>query len=362
MERHSDEPWYDDARRALEEEDAAEYADDSALDAITSRFWPMYFAKFDERAAKYVDASLAGERGNVHRAQALQRGDRGVGHARRARRGRGADARDHRRVRLHLRPRLRGGHRRPASSVPRRSSSRTAATSPSSRRRTSSARRSRGSSRDRQGRRRDPARQDGHPADRHRVRPRGVGVPLGGGAQPLPAQAPAGHAADRDPHARRRHALRARARDPRARRRDRARSAPRAVHARAAEPGAPLQLADRGAVRHDRSARPGAEASDRGGAATRQRPRRDEREPQGRARSRSPRRGARGVPRGSRGRAQHTGAPGRPLDRRRLQRARAARPARGRGERRRSDPARARGARARASAWRRRRASGAPRA
>ena len=25
----------------------------------------MYFAKFDERAAKYVDASLAGERGNV---------------------------------------------------------------------------------------------------------------------------------------------------------------------------------------------------------------------------------------------------------------------------------------------------------
>lgn len=66
MERHSAEPWYEDARRALEEEDAAEYADDSALDAITSRFWPMYFAKFDERAAKYVDASLAGERGNVY--------------------------------------------------------------------------------------------------------------------------------------------------------------------------------------------------------------------------------------------------------------------------------------------------------
>ena len=65
MSRHRNEPWYDDARRALEEEDAAEYADDSALDAITSRFWPMYFAKFDARAAKYVDASLAGERGNV---------------------------------------------------------------------------------------------------------------------------------------------------------------------------------------------------------------------------------------------------------------------------------------------------------
>jgi proline-specific peptidase len=65
MERHSAEPWYEDARRALEEEDAAEYADDSALNSITNRFWPMYFARFDERAAKYVDTSLAGERGNV---------------------------------------------------------------------------------------------------------------------------------------------------------------------------------------------------------------------------------------------------------------------------------------------------------
>jgi proline-specific peptidase len=64
MERHSHEPWYEDARLALEEEDAGEYADDSALDAITSRFWPMYFAKFDDRAAEYVDASIAGERGN----------------------------------------------------------------------------------------------------------------------------------------------------------------------------------------------------------------------------------------------------------------------------------------------------------
>jgi proline-specific peptidase len=64
MERHRNEPWYDDARRALEEEDAGEYADDSALDAITSRFWPMYFATFDERAAKRVEESLAGDRGN----------------------------------------------------------------------------------------------------------------------------------------------------------------------------------------------------------------------------------------------------------------------------------------------------------
>ena len=67
MERHRDEPWYDDARRALEEEDAGEYADDSALDAITSRFWPMYFATFDERAAKYVDASSPASAGTPSR-------------------------------------------------------------------------------------------------------------------------------------------------------------------------------------------------------------------------------------------------------------------------------------------------------
>ena len=77
MQRHSDEPWYDDARRALEEEDAAEYADDSALDAITSRFWPMYFATFDERAAKYVDACIAGERGErLTRSSSSTRGSR----------------------------------------------------------------------------------------------------------------------------------------------------------------------------------------------------------------------------------------------------------------------------------------------
>jgi len=62
--RHRDEPWYDDALRALEQEDAGDYADDAELDAITRRFWPMYFGTFDERAAKYVDESLVGERGN----------------------------------------------------------------------------------------------------------------------------------------------------------------------------------------------------------------------------------------------------------------------------------------------------------
>src|SRR3954464_14784226 len=62
--RHRDEPWYDDALRALEQEDAGDYADDAELEAITRRFWPIYFATFDGRAAAYVDDSLAGERGN----------------------------------------------------------------------------------------------------------------------------------------------------------------------------------------------------------------------------------------------------------------------------------------------------------
>lgn len=63
-ERNSDEPWYEDAQRALEQEEAGEYSTDAELEAIVRRFWPMYFATFDERAAEYIDAYLAGERAN----------------------------------------------------------------------------------------------------------------------------------------------------------------------------------------------------------------------------------------------------------------------------------------------------------
>jgi proline-specific peptidase len=62
--RHSDEPWYEDAQRALEQEDGGEYSSDAELEAIARRFWPMYFATYDERAAGYIDAYLAGERAN----------------------------------------------------------------------------------------------------------------------------------------------------------------------------------------------------------------------------------------------------------------------------------------------------------
>jgi proline-specific peptidase len=64
MARQSDEPWYEDARRALEQEDAGEYSSDAELAEITGRFWPMYFASYDERAAKYIDEFVAGERAN----------------------------------------------------------------------------------------------------------------------------------------------------------------------------------------------------------------------------------------------------------------------------------------------------------
>jgi proline-specific peptidase len=64
MARHSDEPWYADARRALEQEDAGDYSSEEELDSLAGRFWPMYFATFDERAAQYVETSIAGERAN----------------------------------------------------------------------------------------------------------------------------------------------------------------------------------------------------------------------------------------------------------------------------------------------------------
>jgi len=64
MSRHQDEAWYDDARRALEQEDAGDYSSDAELQEITRRFWPMYFAHFEEREASYVDEHLAPARGN----------------------------------------------------------------------------------------------------------------------------------------------------------------------------------------------------------------------------------------------------------------------------------------------------------
>jgi proline-specific peptidase len=62
--RHKDEPWYDDAQRALEQEDAGDYENEDELREITRRFWPMYFAIFDEGAQRYVDECILPERAN----------------------------------------------------------------------------------------------------------------------------------------------------------------------------------------------------------------------------------------------------------------------------------------------------------
>ena len=62
--RHRHEPWYDDAQRALEQEDAGEYENEVELREITRRFWPMYFATFDDRAQRYVDESIVPELAN----------------------------------------------------------------------------------------------------------------------------------------------------------------------------------------------------------------------------------------------------------------------------------------------------------
>jgi proline-specific peptidase len=64
MLRHRDEPWYDDARLALEQEDAGDYANEAELREITRRFLPIYFAHFDEGAEAYLDECVTPERPN----------------------------------------------------------------------------------------------------------------------------------------------------------------------------------------------------------------------------------------------------------------------------------------------------------
>ena len=64
MLRRRNEPWYDDARLALEQEEAGAYENEAELRGITRRFWPMYFAHFDERAERYVDERVVADRPN----------------------------------------------------------------------------------------------------------------------------------------------------------------------------------------------------------------------------------------------------------------------------------------------------------
>ncbi len=64
MLRRLNQPWYDDARLALEQEEAGEYDNEAELREITRRFWPMYFAHFNERAERYLDDCVAPDRPN----------------------------------------------------------------------------------------------------------------------------------------------------------------------------------------------------------------------------------------------------------------------------------------------------------
>lgn len=58
MERHAAEPWYDDARAALEEEQGAAFGSDESLAAVVRRELPFYFARWGSGERAYVEESL----------------------------------------------------------------------------------------------------------------------------------------------------------------------------------------------------------------------------------------------------------------------------------------------------------------
>ena len=63
MEARSGEPWYEDARDALEREEAGDFADAEELRELAAREFPFYFAHYDEGGAEYIER-LAEERPN----------------------------------------------------------------------------------------------------------------------------------------------------------------------------------------------------------------------------------------------------------------------------------------------------------
>ena len=52
MERRSGEPWYEDAREALEREEAGDFEDDEELRELAKREFPFYFAHFGDAGAR----------------------------------------------------------------------------------------------------------------------------------------------------------------------------------------------------------------------------------------------------------------------------------------------------------------------
>jgi pimeloyl-ACP methyl ester carboxylesterase len=63
MEARAGEPWYEDAREALEREQAGDFADDAELQALVAREMPFYFARYGPEERRFV-AWLGEERPN----------------------------------------------------------------------------------------------------------------------------------------------------------------------------------------------------------------------------------------------------------------------------------------------------------
>jgi proline-specific peptidase len=57
MEERKDEPWYADAVAAVEAEQAGEFADDRELAHLVQREMPFYFARYDDTARRYLEAT-----------------------------------------------------------------------------------------------------------------------------------------------------------------------------------------------------------------------------------------------------------------------------------------------------------------
>ena len=64
VESHVDEPWYEDARAALEAESAGDFETDEELAGLTLREFPFYFARYGDDERAYL-ASLSSERPNA---------------------------------------------------------------------------------------------------------------------------------------------------------------------------------------------------------------------------------------------------------------------------------------------------------
>ena len=67
VESHADEPWYEDARAALEAESAGDFETDEELAGLTLREFPFYFARYGDDERAYLDEPELGaaERGRA---------------------------------------------------------------------------------------------------------------------------------------------------------------------------------------------------------------------------------------------------------------------------------------------------------